>query len=100
MLARQKIAVIGAGKLGETLIKALLEAKAVQPEQVVITTRHAENAQRKAKALGVRAVADNAEAAKDADVLIVSVKPQVMAEALTSIRKVVGKDQLIISTAA
>ena len=100
MLARQKIAVIGAGKLGETLIKALLEAKAVQPEQVVITTRHHENAQRKAKALGVRAVADNAEAAKDADVLIISVKPQVMAEALTSIRKVVGKDQLIISTAA
>ena len=29
MLARKKIAVIGAGKLGETLIKALLEAKVV-----------------------------------------------------------------------
>lgn len=100
MLARQKIAVIGAGKLGETLIKALLEAKAVQPEQVVATTRHPENAARKAKSLGIRAVADNAEAAKDADVLIVAVKPQVMAEALTSIKKVVGKDQLIISTAA
>ena len=34
MLARKKIAVIGAGKLGETLIKALLEAKVVQPEQI------------------------------------------------------------------
>jgi len=100
MLARKKIAVIGAGKLGETLIKALIEAKAVQPEQITVTTRHPENAERKAKANGVHAAADNATAAKGADIIIVSVKPQVMAEALGSIKKVVGKNQIVISTAA
>jgi len=100
MLARKKIAVIGAGKLGETLIKALLEAKIVQPEQITATTRHPETGEKKAKAYGIRAITNNAEAAKNADIVIVSVKPQVMAEALDSIKKVVSKKQLVISTAA
>jgi pyrroline-5-carboxylate reductase len=100
MLARKKIAVVGAGKLGETLVRALVEAKVVQPEQITLTTRHPENATRKAKSLGVKFAADNAAAARDADVVIVSVKPQAMPEVLVSIRKSVGKGQLVISTAA
>ena len=100
MLARKKIAVIGAGKLGETLIKALLEAKVVQPEQLIATTRHPETSERKAKVHGIATTTDNAAAAKTADIIIVSVKPQVMAEALASIKKVVGKNQIVISTAA
>ena len=100
MLARKKIAVIGAGKLGETLIKALLEAKVVQPEQIHATTRHAETGEKKAKTYGIRTTTHNADAAKGADIIIVSVKPQVMAEALGSIKKVVTKNQLVISTAA
>src|SRR5437667_12278677 len=100
MLARKKIAVIGAGKLGETLIKALLEAKVVQPEQIVATTRHPETGEKKAKAYGIRATTNNADAAKGADIVIVSVKPQVMGEALGSMKKVVTKNQIVISTAA
>ncbi len=100
MLSRKKIAVIGAGKLGETLVRALLEAKVVRPEQVVATARHAETCDRKAKALGIRATTDNAEAARGADVVILSVKPQSMAEVLRSIRKAVGRGQIVISTAA
>ena len=100
MLARKKVAVIGAGKLGETLIKGLIEGKIVQPEQIAATTRHAETAERKSKAHGIRVSTSNAEAAKGADVVILSVKPQAMAEVLASIRKVVGKNQVVISTAA
>jgi len=100
MLARKKIAVLGAGKLGETLVKALLEAKVVRPEQLTLTTRHAETAERKGKLYGVRAGTDNAQAAREADLVIVSVKPQVMAEVCASIRKSVGKGQVVISTAA
>jgi pyrroline-5-carboxylate reductase len=100
MLARKRIAVIGAGKLGETLIKALLEAKVVQPEQVVATARHAETVARKGKLYGIRTGVNNAEAAKGADLVIVSVKPQAMAEALGSMKKVIGKGQVVISTAA
>src|SRR6185295_17996760 len=100
MLARKRIAVIGAGKLGETLIKALLEAKVVQAEQITATTKHPETSKRKGDLHGIKTSTDNAAAAKNADVIIVSVKPQVMGEALASIKKVVGKNQIVISTAA
>jgi pyrroline-5-carboxylate reductase len=100
MLARKKIAVIGAGKLGETLIKALLEAEVVNADQITATARHPETVERKAKAYGIRGTTNNAEAARGADVVILSVKPQVMDEALASIRKSVGKGTVVISTAA
>jgi pyrroline-5-carboxylate reductase len=100
MLARKKIAVLGAGKLGETLIKALLEARVVVPDQIVATSRHPETCERKGKQYGIRATTNNAEAARGADVVVISVKPQAMGEVLASVRKVVTKSQLVISTAA
>ena len=75
MLAGKKIAVIGAGKLGETLVRALLDAKAVRPQRITATTRHKETACRKAEALGIRVTTDNAAAVRGVDVIIISVKP-------------------------
>lgn len=100
MSSKNKIAVIGAGKLGETLIRALLDAKIVEPAEIVATARHAETVDRQARQYGIRATTDNAEAAGQADIVILSVKPQVMSEALGSIEKVVKPSQLVISTAA
>ncbi|MGH7559285.1 MAG: pyrroline-5-carboxylate reductase [Gemmatimonadota bacterium] len=95
-----KIAVIGAGKLGETLIRALLDTKAAEPDQIIATTGHSETIAQKAQQYGILGTTNNAEAAGQADVVILSVKPQVMGEVLDSIHGVVGKGQLIVSTAA
>lgn len=100
LLSEKTITVIGAGKLGETLIRALLEAKIADPRRMIATTGHAESAQRKAQLYGIRGTTNNAEAAEGADIVILSVKPQVIGEVLNSIKPVVGKDQLVISTAA
>ena len=100
MLAKKKIAVLGVGKMGESILRALLEAKIVSPRQVTATTRHAETAKRKSKACGITVTTDNAKAARGSDITILSVKPQIMKEAVASIKGVVGKSTLIISTAA
>jgi pyrroline-5-carboxylate reductase len=100
MLTRKKIAVIGTGKLGEILIKALLEAKVIHQEQIMGADKDVFTAERKAQAHGYRSTTDNAAAARWADVIIVAVRPQSMAEALGSIRKAVHRDKLVISTAA
>lgn len=99
-LGDMKIAVIGAGKLGETLIRALLDTKAAEPDQIIATTGHSETIAQKAQQYGILGTTNNAEAAGQADVVILSVKPQVMGEVLDSIHGVVGKGQLIVSTAA
>jgi pyrroline-5-carboxylate reductase len=100
MLGVERIAVIGAGKLGETLIRGLLEAGVIEPEQIVVTTRHSERAEQVAASLGARAAASNAEAAASADLIILSVKPQSMPEVLEEIGPALRPGQLVISVAA
>lgn len=99
MLEDKKVAVIGIGKLGETLVRALLEAKVLRPDQILASAKHRETVEAKAKKYGIRA-AENGAAARAADILIVSVKPQAMAEVLASIRGAVTPRKLVISTAA
>lgn len=99
-LADQKIAVLGAGKLGESLIRGLLEAGAVQPEQIIATTKHSERAKQLGKEFGLEATTSNRDAAKTADLVLLSVKPQTMEEVLTEISPVLRPDQLLISVAA
>ena len=99
MLGKKRIAVIGAGKLGETIIRALLDAKVVQSPQISGTTRHPETASRKTKQHGVRITTDNVKTAREADVIILAVKPQMMQEVLGTIKKSVTKDKLDITIA-
>jgi pyrroline-5-carboxylate reductase len=99
MFTKKKVAVLGIGKLGETLVRALLEAKVLRPDQILATAKHADTVRSKSTKYGIRAAA-NADAAREADILILAVKPQAMAEVLTSIRKSVSKKHIVISTAA
>lgn len=100
MKLQQKFAVIGAGKIGQTLIRALLETGLVQKSRLIATTLHQETCDAVAEEFGIRAVTDNVEACRFADVLLLCVKPQGIAEVLKPLIDVIGKDRLIISTIA
>jgi len=100
MLGVGNLAVIGAGKLGETLIRGLVDAGAVEPGRIVVTTRHPERAEQVAGSINATAVASNAEAAASADVVLLSVKPQSMPDVLAEISPALKPGQLLISVAA
>ncbi|HEY2725346.1 MAG TPA: NAD(P)-binding domain-containing protein, partial [Pseudonocardiaceae bacterium] len=68
------IAVLGAGKIGESLLSGLLAAGR-SPGDLLFTERYPDRAAELEETYGVRAV-DTATAAAEADVLVVSVKPQ------------------------
>ncbi|HYZ08241.1 MAG TPA: pyrroline-5-carboxylate reductase [Pseudonocardiaceae bacterium] len=68
------IAVLGAGKIGEALLVGLLAAGR-SPAQLMFTERHPERAAHLEQTYGVRAVRV-VVAAREADVLVVAVKPQ------------------------
>ena len=99
-LQNKTIAFIGAGNMGEALIRGLLSTKTVKPSQIIATDVRAERREFFARTFGVRAVADNADAAKSADIIVVAVKPQQMNEALASVKSVAVKSKLFISIAA
>lgn len=95
-----RVAVVGAGKMGETLIGALLTSHALEPEQIVATARHDETLARVGTAFGVVTTADNREAARGADLVLLCVKPQGAGAVLAELAEVLGPEQLLVSIVA
>jgi len=92
------IAVLGAGKIGEALLSGLL--KAGRPaDDLAFTERYPERAAELTKRYGVRAV-DVPTAAREADVLVVAVKPQDIEPLLDELAPVITPDTLIVSLCA
>ena len=93
------IAVLGTGKMGEALMSGLLRAGVVAPSGVVAAVRRDDRAKELREAYGVEVV-DAAEAARQAQTLLITVKPQDMAGLLSEIAASVTADKLVISVAA
>ncbi|NYI05749.1 pyrroline-5-carboxylate reductase [Allostreptomyces psammosilenae] len=94
----QRVAVIGAGKIGEALLSGMLRA-GKEPADLLATARRPERARALRERYGIEVV-DNAEAAKLADTLILAVKPQDMVAALEELAPHVAADRLVVSGAA
>jgi pyrroline-5-carboxylate reductase len=92
------IAILGAGKMGEALISGLLRAGR-SPSGVIAVARRPERAAQLREAYGIGMVSA-AEAAKSADTLIITVKPQDMPALLDEIAPHLPADKLVISVAA
>ena len=92
------IGILGAGKMGEALISGLLRAGR-SPSGVLAVVRRPERAAALRESYGI-AVVSAAEAAKSADTLIITVKPQDMTTLLDEIAQHVPADRLVISVAA
>jgi pyrroline-5-carboxylate reductase len=95
-----RLAILGGGRMGEALLSGLLRSRHARPEQVHVTVRNPERAERLAAAHGVETSTDSAGASQSADVLVLAVKPQNMRELLSQIGGVVGAEQTVVSVAA
>ncbi|MCF2528445.1 pyrroline-5-carboxylate reductase [Yinghuangia soli] len=94
----QRVAVIGAGKIGEALLSGMLRG-GKRPGDLLVTARRAERAKELHDRYGIEAVT-NAEAAKAADTLILTVKPQDMGALLDEFGAHIPADRLVVSGAA
>jgi pyrroline-5-carboxylate reductase len=92
------IAIIGVGKMGEALLSGLLR-DGRSPEEVAAVERVTERGEQIAAQYGVPLLSLT-EAAKNADTLLIAVKPQDMGTTLAEISGVVTSGQLVISVAA
>lgn len=96
----KKIAFLGTGSMAEALIKGLLRGGTAKPEQIIATFRRRERMEEFRKSYPVSVTMDNAQAARDAEVLVLSIKPQAMGKLLDQIAPSVNHTKLIISIAA
>jgi pyrroline-5-carboxylate reductase len=94
------IGFIGSGNMAEALIRGVTAAKVYTPENIFVSDIRVERLQFLLQSYNVIVVESNAELASKADVIVLSVKPQNMTEALGSIKGAVRPDVLVISIAA
>jgi len=96
----KRVGFIGGGNMGEALIRGLVGANLVKPTLITATDVRADRCTQLAEQFGVTAHADNPRCVRDADVVILAVKPQIMAEVLREIAPAVEARHLLISIAA
>lgn len=99
-LRSKRIAFIGGGTMAEAMIRGLLERHLVPPSHVEVTGPRRERRADLAKRFGVKARASNLEAARDAHIVVLSVKPQALASVMRDLHGKLRPDQLVISIVA
>ncbi|MGI4853167.1 MAG: pyrroline-5-carboxylate reductase [Janthinobacterium lividum] len=95
-----KVAVLGAGKMGGILLQAFLKNNLLHPEQISGTVAHAERAHALSTQLGVEVTTDNLEAARNADVVLLGVKPMQVPALVEQIRPALTPQKVLLSFAA
>ncbi|MFL5301251.1 MAG: pyrroline-5-carboxylate reductase [Anaeromyxobacteraceae bacterium] len=94
------IAFLGAGNMAEALVKGLLRAGVAAPEELVCTSRRKARGDELTTRYGVRFTTSNVDAASQSDIVVLSVKPQVMNHLLAEISPVLDASKLVVSIAA
>jgi pyrroline-5-carboxylate reductase len=98
---KKKIAIIGGGNMGVALAKGVLQTKWAEANRIIIAEPLKEkHDQLKDIAKGIEVTHSNLEAAKFADVIVLSIKPQIMLRVIDEIKPALKDSKLMISVAA
>ena len=104
-----ELGIIGAGNMAEAITRGVIRAGLLAPDQIVADRDRDHEAaidvaparrEVVSRGTGVRAVESNEDAARAARTLLLSVKPQQMAQALAGIGAVLDPAALVVSIAA
>ncbi len=96
----RSLGVIGAGRMGSALIRGLIQAKTLPPDQVIGGDTDAETLGALKKELGIKTTADNALVVKSADIILLALKPDLVRPVLKEVKSALTKNHLIVSVAA
>jgi pyrroline-5-carboxylate reductase len=99
MATNRTIAFLGAGNMAEAMIRGLLRGSHFAPEQITASGPREERMTELRERFGIRTTIDNREAAI-ADIVVLSIKPQILSRILAEVGGTIRPDALVISIAA
>jgi pyrroline-5-carboxylate reductase len=99
MATNRTIAFLGAGNMAEAMIRGLLRGSQFAPEQITASGPREERMIELRERFGIRTTTDNREAAI-ADIVVLSIKPQIFSRVLAEVGGTIRPDALVISIAA
>lgn len=100
ILASHSIGFIGAGNMAEALIRGLVKGGHVAPGAIAASAPRSDRLTELAERYGIRVTRDNAEVARAASIVVLSVKPQILDKVLREVGDQLRPGTLVISIAA
>jgi pyrroline-5-carboxylate reductase len=100
MSVEHTIVFVGAGNMAGALIRGLIGTGTVPADRIIAADPDQDRLRALEAELEIRVTSDNAEAVKDATVVVLAIKPQVFAQVLPGLSGALPADALLISIAA
>ena len=94
------IGFLGAGNMAEALIRGLVQDGVVTPERIIASGPRGDRLAELAGAYRIETTTDNAALAKQAEILVLSVKPQILERVLREVASAIPPGALVVSVAA
>ena len=95
----KKITFIGPGVMAEAMVAGLIRQKLANPENLLASGPREERGLELQNKYGIQTTTDNAAAASEADVVVLSVKPQRLTDVMTGLSKI-RQEALVLSIVA
>lgn len=96
----ERLAVLGAGKMGVTLLSALSSSGVVDPKHIIATARTEARLASVRERHGISTTRDNREAVEGADVILLCVKPQTAGQVIEEVADRLQPEQVLLSIIA
>jgi pyrroline-5-carboxylate reductase len=100
ILAGARLAFLGAGVMAEAMIAGLLAKEMIAPERIVASHPRADRRERLHDRFGIEVAAENREAATGADLVLLTIKPQVLGGVMKQLHGRLEPRQVAISIIA
>jgi len=100
MVEPRKIAILGAGRIGEALVSGLLSSGWREPAEISATARGAERVAELRERYGIDATLSNPDAAAGAALIVIAVKPQDIEALLDEVADHIVPGQTVLTVAA
>lgn len=99
-LGKTRLGVVGTGVMAEAMIAGLINRKLIEAKQIICSHPREDRRKELQERHGVHAVANNTEAVKDCDIVLLAVKPQMLGIVMPEIKPKLNQKQLLISIIA
>jgi pyrroline-5-carboxylate reductase len=91
---------IGPGAMAEAMAAGMIRKAGVAPEDILMSGPELDQNQKLEEKYGFRTIWDNAAAVENAEVIVISVKPQTIGRALADLHSLIPEDALVLSIVA
>lgn len=100
MLNDIRLSFIGTGVMAEAMIKGLLSRELISPDRIMGSDPHGQRGEELRRRYGICVTPNNSEAADFGDVVVLSVKPQVLPHVMPELLGHLSRQSLVLSIVA